>query len=117
MPLLRCGEGPGTPRRSRGGPRLFRRVWLVRPRHAAKPSLPGRVLQQLLLFWAAAVCALPINMLPRPAVLTRVTTSIGTSHVLQGLFSVARRFYLLFQHHTTDAFNRSAQEFLTNDGS
>jgi hypothetical protein len=35
----------------------------------------------------------------------------------QGLFAVARRFYLLFQQHTTDAFNRSQQEFLANDGS
>ncbi|KAI3436720.1 hypothetical protein D9Q98_006135 [Chlorella vulgaris] len=36
--------------------------------------------------------------------------------VFQGLFSVARRFYLLFQQHTTDKFNKVKQEFLTNDG-
>lgn len=29
---------------------------------------------------------------------------------------MARRFYLLFQHHTTDEFNAKAQEFLLNDG-
>lgn len=38
--------------------------------------------------------------------------------VLQGLFGVARRFYLLFQQHTTDAFNAQHKEFLgVNDGS
>ncbi|KAL4858911.1 Obg-like ATPase 1 [Chlorella vulgaris] len=37
--------------------------------------------------------------------------------VFQGLYQIARRFYLLFQHHTTDAFNQEAQEFLLNDGS
>jgi len=37
---------------------------------------------------------------------------------VQGLFRVARRFYLLFQQHTTDAFNARAREFLgANDGS
>lgn len=35
----------------------------------------------------------------------------------QHLYRVARRFYLLFQQHTIDAFNARAQEFLTNDGS
>ena len=37
--------------------------------------------------------------------------------VFAGLFAVARRLYLLFQQHTTDAFNARAREFLTNDGS
>ncbi|PRW44508.1 plasma membrane [Chlorella sorokiniana] len=36
-------------------------------------------------------------------------------HVFQGLFKVARRFFLLFQQHTTDAFNTQRSEFLTND--
>lgn len=40
-----------------------------------------------------------------------------TCPVFQGLFAVARRFYLLFQQHTTDEFNAKAREFLTNDGS
>ena len=36
----------------------------------------------------------------------------------QNLFRVARRFYLLYQQHTTDAFNARAKEFLgPNDGS
>jgi hypothetical protein len=36
----------------------------------------------------------------------------------QGTYKAARRFYLLFQQHTTDAFNRRAREFLgANDGS
>ena len=36
---------------------------------------------------------------------------------MQGLFTVARRFFLLFQQHTTDAFNAGAREFLgVNDG-
>ena len=30
---------------------------------------------------------------------------------MQELFAVARRFYLLFQQQTTDAFNTKAQEF------
>ncbi|PSC71461.1 DNA repair REV1 [Micractinium conductrix] len=38
--------------------------------------------------------------------------------VFKNLFAVARRFYLLFQHHTNDAFNATAKEFLgSNDGS
>ena len=41
----------------------------------------------------------------------------GPPSPLQGLFRLARRFYLLFQHHTTDEFNAAAREFLTNDGS
>lgn len=34
--------------------------------------------------------------------------------VFQGLFSVARRFYLLFQQHTTDAYEAEVDEFLNN---
>jgi hypothetical protein len=37
--------------------------------------------------------------------------------LVQGLYAVARRFYLLFQHHTTDDLNKQKREFLTNDGS
>ena len=38
--------------------------------------------------------------------------------LLQGVFAIARRFYLLFQQHTTDDFNSRAREFLgANDGS
>ncbi|EFN58805.1 hypothetical protein CHLNCDRAFT_140599 [Chlorella variabilis] len=37
--------------------------------------------------------------------------------VFKGLFAVARKFYLLFQQHTTDDFNKQKQEYLTNDGS
>lgn len=39
------------------------------------------------------------------------------SPVFQGLFAVAKRFYLLFQQHTTLERNAGRKEFLTNDGS
>lgn len=42
---------------------------------------------------------------------------IQSCPVMLSTFKVARRFYLLFQHHTTDEFNAKAQEFLLNDGS
>eukprot|EP00887_Chlorella_sp_A99_P004994 scaffold4.g4994.t1 len=38
------------------------------------------------------------------------------SPVFQGLFAVAKRFYLLFQQHTTLERNAGRKEFLTNDG-
>lgn len=45
-------------------------------------------------------------------------SDIQNSPVFQGLFRIARHFYLLFQHHTTDSFNATAREFLgANDGS
>lgn len=33
---------------------------------------------------------------------------------VQGLFAVARKFYLLFQQHTTDDFNKQKQEYLVS---
>jgi hypothetical protein len=34
---------------------------------------------------------------------------------MQGLFGVAKRFYLLFQHHTTPAFEAGTREFVSSD--
>lgn len=59
-------------------------------------------------------CLLFVDCMPAPVV--RQLPS-QTRPLPQGLFGVARRFYLLFQHHTTDAFNAQAKEFLgPNDG-
>ena len=54
---------------------------------------------------------------PSPPILPHHTSPTRPPARLQNLFAVARRFYLLFQHHTNDAFNATAKEFLgSNDG-